>query len=315
MMLTVFDGSYMLHRTCHIPSFESLQTTDGRQTGGAFGVVKSVHKILHTFHSRRAVFVWDDVRRSERRERIFPEYKANRMLKQGDDGFEERERFNTFYNDQRNLVANLLEHLGVKQITIRGKEADDIVAFIVKSCKGRCVVVTSDKDYYQLVDQNTAIWCPAKETHIDLDNFVEVAGVEISQFLLAKAILGDVSDNIPGVKGIGQKTVVQLMAMVRGVGAETAPDLLAALVQIIAKDGSTRQRKVLEQAEVIVRNLELMDLSKEEFSYDEMCQIMSGATVGPSFNEQAILDHFRALQFGEFMRDFLSFSAPFRMLS
>lgn len=315
-MLIVFDGSYMLHRSCHLPNFEMLQTTSGFRTGGAYGTVKAIQSILHTFHASRSVVVWDDVKRSERRMRIFPDYKGNRKLTPGTHDYEERQQKSNFYKHQRSITERLLGFLGVSQITLPCCEADDVVGVMVRSYKDKCVVVTADKDYFQLVSENVSIWNPHKQVHTTPENFQEVAGVRQGHFLLAKAILGDTSDNIPGVNGIGEKTLVEMMKLIEKSDPIDGDhgDLLGELAIQVHREGTNRQKKLLEQVEVAHRNLELMDLSKEDFGYAERCQILSSIFVSPLFQERTILDEFRTLQFTEFMRDFVSFSAPFRVL-
>lgn len=315
-MLIIFDGSYMLHRSCHLPTFEMLQTTSGYRTGGAYGTIRSIQSILHTFHSSRAVVVWDDIKRSERRMRIFPEYKANRKPLPGSvDYAEKQEKFN-FYMQQKAITERLLHFLGIVQVVVPGKEADDVVAVMIRSYKDRCILVTADKDYFQLVNERVGVWNPHKQVHADLENFKEVTGVEPAYFLLGKAILGDVSDNIGGVNGIGDKTMVEMMKLLEkyDVYELDSVDLLGELALQVAREGSTRQKKLLDQVETVYRNLSLMDLSQEEFSYDEICHVLSSISVSLPFQERMTLEEFKVLQFAEFMRDFVSFSAPFREL-
>ncbi|KKK65946.1 hypothetical protein LCGC14_2969040, partial [marine sediment metagenome] len=210
-------------------------------------------------------------------------------------------------------TERLLHFLGIAQVVVTGKEADDVVAVMVRSYKGRCILVTADKDYFQLVSERVGVWNPHKQVHADLENFKEVTGVEPAHFLLGKAILGDVSDNIGGVNGIGDKTMVEMMGFIQD-SKDSPLDLLAELALQVAREGSTRQKKLLDQVETVYRNLSLMDLSQEEFSYDEICHVLSSISVSLPFQERLTLEEFKVLQFAEFMRDFVSFSAPFRTL-
>jgi 5'-3' exonuclease len=90
-------------------------------------------------------------------------------------------------------------------------EADDVISWLSKEIKGRTVIVSVDQDMLQLVDQKTVVYSPIKDVLITIENFEEVTGVSNDQFLRYKSLMGDKSDNLPGLPKCGPKTAKKLV--------------------------------------------------------------------------------------------------------
>lgn len=109
-------------------------------------------------------------------------------------------------------TTDLLKCLGVKNMYPGILEADDVVSWLAKKVDGHKVIVSVDQDMLQLVDDKTDVYSPIKDVLITKQNFEEVVGVSISQFLRYKSLIGDKSDNLPGVERVGKKTAQKIIA-------------------------------------------------------------------------------------------------------
>lgn len=109
------------------------------------------------------------------------------------------------------LTTQLLNSLGIKNMYPGILEADDVIAWLSKNIKGRVTIVSVDQDMLQLVDDETSVYSPIKDVYIQNENFEEVTGVPVSQFLRYKSLMGDKSDNLPGVTKCGPKTAQKLV--------------------------------------------------------------------------------------------------------
>ena len=199
-----------------IRNFSTLKSLNpgGHHVGGLLGFLRSLGFLVRTFDPTRVVCVFDGKGGSMNRKNVDPNYKANRdHIKVTNWGLfenikEERESMTA----QIERLFDYLECLPV-YVSIHDKvEADDIISFLAQkfASKGhRSTIVSSDQDFYQIIDQQTAIYAPIKKKVIDHTNIVETIKVLPSNFVIVKALTGDNSDNLPGVKGLGIKTIVK----------------------------------------------------------------------------------------------------------
>lgn len=272
--LILIDGHYLLHRALHLPDFVSMKTSKGQPTGGAFSVILAIKKTLERFPTaERCVVAWD-TGRSRRRKEIFPEYKANRDPSTPEE-VEEKRQYKELFDSQLALLQSSLPRLGVRQILLNHYEGDDLIAYSCKKYEGekKILIVSEDKDLLQLVNENVAMWMIRKDTLVTSENFLDEVGIERRLYLLYKALLGDPSDNIPGIPGVGPGTLKPIFSTAAGIAVtlsgedlrENYHDLLneACEAQPLLKSGkmSTRVARVLDSLDVLDRNLEVMDLA------------------------------------------------------
>jgi len=192
---------------CAYPTFSS----HGYQMGGCIGFLKTLRKLVNEQQPRAVYLAWEGGG-SVRRRSIFKEYKLNRKP----------EKLNRFYGDdlpdtddnkKHQIIALLamLKCVPVCQIYVQDCEGDDVVAYL---CRGPMkdvpkIVASSDKDLYQLLDDKTKIYSLHKKTYIQSADVLAEFRVNVKNFAIAKSLCGDPSDNIPGIKGVGFKTVSQ----------------------------------------------------------------------------------------------------------
>ena len=199
-----------------IRNFSTLKSLNpgGHHVGGLLGFLRSLGFLVRTFDPTRVICVFDGKGGSMNRKNVDPNYKANREhVKVTNWGLfenikEERESMTA----QIERLFDYLECLPV-YVSVHDKvEADDIISFLAQkfASKGhRSTIVSSDQDFYQIVDKQTSIYAPIKKKVIDHTNVVEIIKVLPSNYATVKALVGDNSDNLPGVKGVGIKTIVK----------------------------------------------------------------------------------------------------------
>jgi len=185
----------------------------GSHVGGLVGFLRSLGYVTRIFDPTRVVVVWDGKGGSGNRKNIDPNYKAQRATSR----ITHWGLYDTKEEETEALIGQLfrtqdyLECLPVQQMVLEKLEADDIMAYLAKraSLAGKKVtIVSSDKDFLQLVDNNIEVYAPVKKKTFTKDNIFEELKVLPVNYNLVKALLGDNSDNLQGVKGLGIKTIV-----------------------------------------------------------------------------------------------------------
>lgn len=118
---------------------------------------------------------------------------------------------NAIVYKHEDLTVDLLKTLGVRNMYPGVLEGDDVIAWLCNKITGPKVIVSADQDMLQLIDDNTIVYSPIKDVLIDKHNFEELVGVPLEQFIRYKAMMGDKSDNIPGMHKCGPKTAAKLI--------------------------------------------------------------------------------------------------------
>lgn len=188
---------------------------DGEHIGGITGFLLSVGATIRMFKPSRVFIVWDGANGSQRRRAMFKDYKSNRrhMTK-----LNRTYDFASIEDEQKSmkwqwgLLIQILRNLPVTVIAQDNVEADDVIAYlaqIVDERDGKAIIVSTDKDFLQLVNDNIVVWNPIKKKMYNPERVVEDYGFHPNNFLLYRAVTGDNSDCIPGVKGIKEKTLLK----------------------------------------------------------------------------------------------------------
>lgn len=316
----IVDGHYFLHRSLRQPDVMAFKTSTGITTGGVYGFITSLRVALDAYQSIRRVVVAWDTGRSPRREGILPEYKGQREPKNEEEAAEQ-EKFHKTFNEQIQLLKQNLFYMGVRQVALPCREGDDLIGTICDLYPDEAkIVVTEDKDMLQLVDATTSVFRPRKEDEVNAGNFLEKTGAANRDlFLVSKAIVGDVSDNILGVPKAGPTTVKQLLEVANEAVEEVVEDpvtafMLACESQPKTKKGAmlARVRAVYEGRDTILRNLEMMDIRKEEFSDEEKEAIRYYVKGGRmKYDREKVMKFFIDLEFKSMLKYFSSYDRLF----
>ncbi len=198
---TVFliDGSSFLYRAYY--SLKPMHTAQGEAIQAVYGFCRMIKKLLKTFKPEYIALVWDSKGKTTRHE-IYTEYKATRQAAPSD------------MFDQKEHILEFADMIGLTQLAEPGVEADDIMYSLAKDFSKEgftSVFVTLDKDMGQAITDKVILFDPFKYQFIDKAAFEEKMGFPVEKMPFYFAMLGDVSDNIPGVRGIGKKTAQDLV--------------------------------------------------------------------------------------------------------
>jgi len=209
--ILVIDAMNMLIR-----SFSLLKAMNpsGTHIGGLVGFLRSLGYVTRIFDPTRVVVVWDGKGGSGNRQNIDPNYKAQRATARITHWglYDTREEEQEALINQLLRVQDYLDCLPLQQIVMEKLEADDIIAYLAKQADGnnkKVTIVSSDKDFLQLVNNNIEVYAPVKKKTFDKTNIIEELKVLPRNYNVVKALLGDNSDNLAGVKGLGIKTIVK----------------------------------------------------------------------------------------------------------
>lgn len=198
--LVLIDGNSLINRAFY--AMPLLTTKDGTYTNAVYGFMNMFFKMLSS-EKPTYVAVAFDLKAPTFRHKLYSDYKGTRKPMPEE------------LRPQIPLLKQLLTQMGIKTFEKEGSEADDIIGTIAKATDVKTIIITGDKDSFQLVDEQTEVHFTKRGiSDIDvynLQNFKEKTELSPSQIIDLKALMGDSSDNIPGVSGIGEKTAKNLL--------------------------------------------------------------------------------------------------------
>jgi DNA polymerase-1 len=239
---TIIDGYGFLFRAYYV--LPHLITTTGLPIGGVYGFLNMVLKYIA--HSDYLIIAFDSGKKNFRHD-LYNQYKANRVTPPED------------LTPQFAILREAVEAFNLSYEEVEGYEADDIIATLAAKYGNtqdfKVVVVSSDKDLFQLLNHNVLIFDPIKNIYIDEKLVVEKFGVNSNKLLDLLSLTGDTSDNIPGVPGIGPKTAAKLLDEFGS---------LDDILKNVDKIAQTRVRNILtEHKEKALISRELVSLYEE----------------------------------------------------
>ena len=236
----------------------------GKPIGALLGLLKTLRALFGLGRLRGRAILTFDAGGSARRKALNKSYKGGRgnvysTLMPSCEGSGPGEARQAWLRQQL-LGAELFKLLGIPAIALENVEADDIIAWL--ATLGPSLIVSGDGDFHQLLREDVCIYDPGRTELITVDSYSDIlsgyydgAPPNLKQAALAKAIVGDKSDNLPGVPGVGWKGVKKLLAC----GATVPSEL---------EEGSTRQHKLLaEHRSRVDANFSLVDLSRPLLSH------------------------------------------------
>jgi 5'-3' exonuclease len=268
--ILVIDAMNMLIR-----SFSLLKAMNpsGHHVGGLVGFLRSLGFVTRTFDPSRVIIVWDGKGGSANRKNIDPNYKAQRATSR----ITHWGLYDTKAEETEALIGQLfrtqdyLECLPVQQLMMEKLEADDIIAYLAKTAsksKKKLTIVSSDKDFLQLVDEYVEVYAPVKKKTFTKGNIEEELQVLPENYNIVKALLGDNSDNLAGVKGLGIKTILsQFPDLVN------KPGMTLDYVYNICEEKMNEKKifpKIITEWDRVETNFKLMDLHITDLDQKEM---------------------------------------------
>lgn len=267
----IVDGLNVFYR--HWAANPALDT-NGEHIGGIVGFLKGLQLLCERYTPNDLVVVWEGGGSSRRRS-IDKDYKSGRRPV----------KLNRFYEDIPDTVENrnsqvaqlvaLLRHAGVKQVYVSDCEADDVIAHITKyTFKDRkCVIVSTDKDFYQLIDDRVLVWSPGSKKQWDESAVISKFGIHPKNFCLARCFVGDASDGLKGAPGAGFKSMSKRFPAL----AEESNLTIDYIVTECKKLREQRKLKlydsIIECENVIRKNWKLMYLESRHLSASQSMKV------------------------------------------
>ena len=198
--LLLVDGNSIANRAFYALPF--LSNHEGKPSGAVFGFANILLKLLQNEKPSHVVVAFDHARKTFRND-LYADYKMQRKPTPPE------------LKEQFPLIKQMLEALNITYFEFPGIEADDIIGTISKKFNGEKFILSGDKDLLQLIDEDTTVWLTKKGVSeidkVDEARLNEMFGLKPYQIIELKALMGDTSDNIPGVKGVGEKTALDLL--------------------------------------------------------------------------------------------------------
>ena len=185
--------------------------SNGVHIGGLGGFFRSLGALIRTIQPTQVYMVFDGIGSSNNRKNIIPEYKSNRNVSRitKHELFDNLEEEDDSKIDQIIRIIQYLKTLPVKTVSLSGVEADDIIAYLSGTLPNdpndRVFIVSSDKDYLQLVSEQVIVYRPIEKEFYTESTVKEKFNITPHNFLLYKLLMGDNSDGVTGIKGLGPK--------------------------------------------------------------------------------------------------------------
>lgn len=257
----IIDGLNLFFRNFAILN---MVNPDGVHIGGLGGFFRSLGALIRQTQPTEVIVVFDGVGSSANRKNLVPEYKSNRNLQRitNWDAFDNIEEEDDAKVDQIVRIIQYLKTLPVKTIALDKTEADDIIAYlgqiIPKKPEDKVIIVSSDKDFLQLVNENVIVYRPMEKEYYNEDTIKEKFNIPPHNFIIYKTLLGDNSDMVKGIKGLGEKGLYKKFPEITQKNL-TLEDIYT-LCESKINDHVTYAR-VIQNIEELEKNYKIMDLS------------------------------------------------------
>ncbi|MEX6224204.1 DNA polymerase I [Providencia hangzhouensis] len=255
--LILVDGSSYLYRAYH--AFPPLTNSAGEPTGAMYGVINMLRSLVMQYKPSHVAVVFDAKGKTFRDE-LFESYKSHRPPMPDD------------LRAQIEPLHSMVEAMGLPLLVVSGVEADDVIGTLAceASRNGTPVLIsTGDKDMAQLVEPNITLINTMNNTILGPDEVQEKYGVPPELIIDFLALMGDSSDNIPGVPGVGEKTA---LALLQGIGSlEKIYENLEAIAPLGFRGSKTLAPKMAENRELAFLSYQLATI-KTDVKLDKTCE-------------------------------------------
>lgn len=252
--------------------------------GGVVGFIKFIDYLSSTFVPQKIFVVWETGGGSKRRKSIFKEYKSNRSkIKEYTKESTIKDQLATDENckvQQLSTLYKILKKTPICQIFVSGTECDDIIAYLItqqfRMNNSNKIIVSCDKDFYQLLEyNNVSIYDPARRSIITNKDVYEKYNIAPRNFCLARAIVGDISDNIGGVPGVGLKTASKRFSILADQNRDIMiSDIIDECKKQITNGAKQKVYKdIIENESIVRRNWKLMYLDSSILSATDIAKI------------------------------------------
>ncbi len=244
-------------------------STNGNPIGGAVGFLNSIKKLMREAKPDQIIICWDGAGGSQKRRQTVKEYKQGRKPLRKNykvEGMSEQSEKENMVWQQR-VLMEMLNDMPIIQLILDRVEADDIISMVVSSPRysgWQKVIVSSDKDFLQLLDKETVLYRPIQKKAWTKKTVIEEYGISPENFVIARAIAGDKSDNLEGIRGAGLQTISKRLDFLR-------EDKMHTLDKVYDFCSETESKvkfysNVIENWNVVETNYKVMNLTPPSIS-------------------------------------------------
>ena len=278
-------------------------STNGEPIGGFKGSLKIVQKLVRMTKPDEIVIVWDGPNGSRKRRAIDKNYKAGRKpirLNRNVKALTENEEMQNRIWQQTRAIEYFNE-MPIIQVMIAEVEADDVISYLtqVSHYDGwQKVIVSNDKDFYQLCSDETVVYRPTSDIVYNKKRIVEELGVHPRNMALARSLVGDASDNLPGIKSVGFKSIQRRLGFLAADKDYNVDDVIAYCEKVDKK--LKFHTNIIEGENIIAHNYKMMQLYSPMLSVQSKDFIRNAVeNFNCSFNKIEIIKKMRDDGFGE----------------
>lgn len=246
-------------------------STNGQPIGGLKGFIKILQKLARETKPDNIIIAWDGPDGSRKRKTMDKNYKAGRKpirLNRAIRNLTEDEELQNKVWQQRRIIEYMNE-MPIIQVLIAQIEADDIISYVtqMEHYKGwQKIIVSNDRDFMQLCDDETILWRPTVNEMLNANRIVETIGVHPRNMALARAMAGDASDNLPGIKGAGLKTIQKRLPFLGDDKDYTIPEVLDYCIKNTKGSRVQFYNNVIENKKLVEHNYKMMQLYAPQMS-------------------------------------------------
>lgn len=241
---------------------------NGDPVGGIMGFLKGLQLLIERYSPQHVIVVWEGGG-SPRRRSIDPTYKSGRRP----------EKLNRFYsgelpdtvsnrNEQISNLVNLIRKTSIPQAYISDCEADDVIARLANVVfkNNKCVIISTDKDFYQLIDDRVSVWSPGSKKEWNVNRVLHEFGIHPMNFCLARCFVGDGSDGLKGVPGAGFKSMSKRFIRFGSEESLDVSDILTECQDLQKQKRLKLYDSIIANEEIIHKNWKLMYLGHGNLS-------------------------------------------------
>jgi 5'-3' exonuclease len=267
-------------------------STLGHHAGGTVGFLKGIRHLADKLLPKQVIVVWEGGG-SPRRRAIFSDYKAQRKPP----------KLNRFYGDdipdsvgnrdyQIALAIELLKNVPTMQVYVSDCEADDVIGYLAKYKlqDEECVIVSSDKDFYQLLSSRVSQWSPGQKAFVTEENVKGKFSIPPHNFCVVRSFCGDPSDCIPGIKGAGFKSLAKRFPELKSQDFVSVEEILTLSKERAQNSKIKLFANINADSEIVRRNWKLMYLDIANLSGTQIQKIESAIdTFTPTRNKIGLM--------------------------
>lgn len=269
----IIDGLNVFYR--HWAANPTMDS-NGEHVGGIVGFIKSLQLLCERYTPNDMMVVWEGGG-SNRRRAIDSNYKKGKRPAKLNRFYEDIPDTTQNRNSQVAQLVALLRKAGVKQLYVPDCEADDIIAYMVSAhftpSQKNCVIISTDKDFYQLVNSYTRVWSPGSKKQWDTSSITESFGIHPENFCLARCFIGDPSDGLKGAPGVGFKSLAKRFPALSNSDNLTIDDIVTECTKLQEQSKLKLYDSIIEHEDQIRKNWKLMYLGFGKLSASQVGKI------------------------------------------